>query len=163
MYTTNYERIVSSLNLTDEQKEAVYRTVQFEYAVEDTKMHIEDMYDNDIITKEEELYALEHVKELAERFIYKCHDCSQAENDVYESMIHDFLRDNLKKFKVPVTWEMYGTVEVYAENAEKANLYVRDNPDEFGLPINKDYVDDSFRLSSDNLEENIVMTEMFDM
>lgn len=163
MYTTNYERIVSSLNLTDEQKEAVYRTVQFEYAVEDTKMHIEDMYDNDIITKEEELYALEHVKELAERFIYKCHDCSQAENDVYESMIHDFLRDNLKKFKVPVTWEMCGTVEVYAENAEKANLYVRDNPDEFGLPINKDYVDDSFRLSSDNLEENIVMTEVFDM
>ena len=163
MYTTNYEKIVSSLNLTDEQKEAVYRVKQFEYAVEDVKMHIEDMYDNDTITKEEELYALEHVEELAERFIYKCHDCSQAENDVYESMIHDFLRDNLKKFKVPVTWEMCGTVEVYAENAEKANLYVRDNPDEFGLPINKDYVDDSFRLSSDNLEENIAMTEMFDM
>ena len=163
MYTTNYEKIVSSLNLTDEQKEAVYRTVQFEYTVEDVKMHIGDMYDNDVITREEELYALEHVEELAERFIYKCHDCSQAENDVYESMIHDFLRDNLKKFKVPVTWEMCGTVEVYAENAEKANLYVRDNPDEFGLPINKDYVDDSFRLSSDNLEENIAMTEMFDM
>ena len=163
MYTTNYEKIVSSLNLTDEQKEAVYRVKQFEYAVENVKMHIGEMYDNDTITREEELYALEHVEELAERFIYKCHDCSQAENDVYESMIHDFLRDNLKKFKVPVTWEMYGTVEVYAENAEKANLYVRDNPDEFGLPINKDYVDDSFRLSSDNLEENIVMTEVFDM
>lgn len=163
MYTTHYEKIVSSLNLTDEQKEAVYRVKQLEYVMENVKMHIEDMHDNDIITREEELYALEHVEELAERFIYKCHDCSQAENDVYESMIHDFLRDNLKKFKVPVTWEMCGTVEVYAENAEKANLYVRDNPDEFGLPINKDYVDDSFRLSSDNLEENIAMTEMFDM
>lgn len=163
MYTTNYEKIVASLNLTDEQKEAVYRTVQFKHTVEDVKMHIEDMHDNDTIAKEEELYALEHVEELAERFIYKYQDSSQAENDVYESMIHDFLRDRLKKFKVPVTWEMYGTVEVYAENAEKANLYVRDNPDEFGLPINKDYVDDSFRLSSDNLEENIAMTEMFDM
>lgn len=152
MYTTNYEKIVASLNLTDEQKEAVYRTVQLEYAVENVKMHIGNMYDNDTITKEEKLYALEHVEELAERFIYKCHDCSQAENDVYESMIHDFLRDNLKKFKVPVTWEVCGTVEVFAENAEKANLYVRDN-----------YVDDSFRLSSDNLEENIAMTEMFDM
>lgn len=163
MYTTNYEKIVASLNLTDEQKEAVYRVKQLEYAVEDVKMHIGDMYDNDAITREEELYALEHVEELAESFIYKYQDCSEAENDVYESMIHDFLRDHLKKFKVPVTWEMYGTVEVYAENAEKANLYVRDNPDEFGLPINKDYVDDSFRLSSDNLEENIAMTEMFDM
>ena len=152
MYTTNYEKIVASLNLTDEQKEAVYRTVQLEYAVENVKMHIGNMYDNDTITKEEKLYALEHVEELAERFIYKCHDCSQAENDVYESMIHDFLRDNLKKFKVPVTWEVCGTVEVFAENAEKANLYVRDN-----------YVDDSFRLSSDNLEENIAMTEMLDM
>lgn len=163
MYTTNYEKIVASLNLTDEQKEAVYRTVQFKHTVEDVKMHIEELHDNDTIAKEEELYALEHVEELAERFIYKYQDSSQAENDVYESMIHDFLRDRLKKFKVPVTWEMYGTVEVYAENAEKANLYVRDNPDEFGLPINKDYVDDSFRLSSDNLEENIAMTEMFDM
>ena len=163
MYTTNYEKIVAALNLTNEQKEAVYRVKQLEYAVENVKMHIEDMHDNDTITKEEELYALEHVEELAERFIYKYQDCSEAENDVYESMIYDFLRDHLKKFKVPVTWEMYGTVEVYAENAEKANLYVRDNPDEFGLPINKDYVDDSFRLSSDNLEENIAMTEMFDM
>lgn len=163
MYTTNYEKIVSSLNLTDEQKEAVYRLKQFEYVMENVKEHIGEMYDNDTITREEELYALEHVEELAERFIYKCHDCSQAENDVYESMIHDFLRDHLKKFKVPVTWEMYGTVEVYAENAEKANLYVRDNPDEFGLPIYKDYIDDSFRLSSNNLEENIAMTEMFDM
>lgn len=163
MYTTNYKKIVVSLNLTDEQKEAVYRVKQFEYVMENVKEHIGEMYDNDTITREEELYALEHVEELAERFIYKCHDCSQAENDVYESMIHDFLRDHLKKFKVPVTWEMYGTVEVYAENAEKANLYVRDNPDEFGLPISKDYVDDSFRLSSDNLEENIAMTEMFDM
>lgn len=152
MYTTNYEKIVAALNLTNEQKEAVYRVKQFEYAVENVKMHIEDMHDNDTIAKEEELYALEHVKELAESFIYKCKDCSQAENDVYESMIHDFLRDNLKKFKVPVTWEVCGTVEVYAESAEKANLYVRDN-----------YVDDSFRLSSDNLEENIAMTEMFDM
>ena len=93
MCTTNYEKIVVSLNLTEEQKEAVYRVKQFEYAVEDVKMHIKDMYDNDTITKEEELYALEHVKELAEEFIYKCHDCSQAENDVYESMIQNFLMD----------------------------------------------------------------------
>ena len=93
MYITNYEKIIVSLNLTDEQKEAVYRVKQFEYAVENVKMHIEDMYDNDTITKEEELYALEHVKELAERFIYSCHDCSQAENDVYESMIQNFLMD----------------------------------------------------------------------
>lgn len=163
MYTTNYEKIVASLNLTDEQKEAIYRLKQFEYVMESVKKHIDEMYEEDIITREEELYALEHVEELAESFIRKYQDCSQAENDVYESMIQDFLRDHLKKFKVPVTWEMCGTVEVYAENAEKANLYVRDNPDEFGLPINKDYVDDSFRLSSDNLEENIAMTEMFDM
>lgn len=163
MYTTNYEKIVASLNLTDEQKEAIYRLKQFEHIMRNIREHIGNMYDEGSLTSEEELYALEHVEELAEKFIYKCHDGSQAENDVYESMIQDFLRDHLKKFKVPVTWEMYGTVEVYAENAEKANLYVRDNPDEFGLPINKDYVDDSFRLSSDNLEENIVMTEMFDM
>lgn len=163
MYTTNYEKIVASLNLTDEQKEAIYRLKQFEHIMRNIREHIGNMYDEDVITREEELYALEHVEELAESFIHKYQDCSQAENDVYESMIHDFLRDHLKKFKVPVTWEMYGTVEVYAENAEKANLYVRDNPDEFGLPINKDYVDDSFRLSSDNLEENIAMTEMFDM
>lgn len=93
MYTTNYEKIVASLSLTDEQKEAVYRLKQFEYVMENVKEHIGKMYDNDTITREEELCALEHVEELAERFIYKCHDCSQAENDVYESMIQNFLMD----------------------------------------------------------------------
>lgn len=160
MNINSYKEIIAHLNLTDEQKEAIYRLKQFEYVVENVKEHIGDMYDAESISREEELYAIEHVEELAERFINKYQDSSQAENDIYESMIHDFLRDHLKKFKVPVTWEMYGTVEVYAENAEKANLYVQNNPDEFGLPLNKDYVDDSFRLSADNIEENIAMTEV---
>lgn len=162
MNINSYKEIVASLNLTNEQKEAIYRLKQFEYTVSDVKDHINEMYDMEVITREEELYALEHAEELAERFINKYQDCSQAENDVYESMIHDFLRDRLKKFKVPVTWEMYGTVEVYAEDAKKANLYVQNNLDEFGLPLDKDYVDDSFRLSADNIEENIAMTEAFD-
>lgn len=162
MNINSYKEIVASLNLTNEQKEAIYRLKQFEYTVSDVKDHINEMYDMEVITREEELYALEHAEELTERFINKYQDCSQAENDVYESMIHDFLRDRLKKFKVPVTWEMYGTVEVYAEDAKKANLYVQNNLDEFGLPLDKDYVDDSFRLSADNIEENIAMTEAFD-
>lgn len=161
MNINSYKKIIALLNLTDEQKEAIYRIKQFEYVVENVKEHIGDMYDAESISREEELYAIEHVEELAERFINKYQDSSQAENDIYESMIHDFLRDRLKKFKVPVTWEMYGTVEVYAEDAEKANLYVQNNLDEFGLPLDKGYVDDSFRLSADNIEENIAMTEVF--
>lgn len=162
MTIASYKEIIAHLNLTEEQKEAIYRLRQFEYVVSDVKEHIDEMYESDAITHEEELYALEHVEELAERFINKYQDCSQAENDVYESMIHDFLRDRLKKFKVPVTWEMYGMVEVYAEDAKKANLYVQNNPDEFGLPMDRDYVEDSFRLSANDIEENIAMTEVFD-
>lgn len=64
-----------------------------------------------------------------------------------------------KRFKVPVSWEMCGMIEVVAETKEEALEIVRLSEDDFPLPPDAYYVDDSFELSSDNDEELKAMME----
>ena len=69
-------------------------------------------------------------------------------------------RHNARKFwKVPVVYEMYGRVDVEAESAEEAYRKVRDNPDDYGLPEDGCYVDDSFRVADDDEENGVAMVE----
>ena len=59
-----------------------------------------------------------------------------------------------KKFKLAVTWEMCGVVEVEGENLEDAMNNFNEKVDEIELPVEfQQYVDSSFRLSSDDVEE----------
>jgi hypothetical protein len=61
----------------------------------------------------------------------------------------------MPKFKVAVSWEMYGVVEVEAESVEDAILIVNMDND---IPLpDGDYVDDSFQANED------VTIEMNDM
>lgn len=55
------------------------------------------------------------------------------------------------KFKLPVTWEVFGMVEVEADSLQQA--FDDFDPDAHSLPLENDYVDGSFRLSVDNAEE----------
>lgn len=67
-----------------------------------------------------------------------------------------------KIFKVPVTWEMYGVIEVEAESPEEAIEIVRTDKEDISLPGESHYVDDSFRLSSDCEKEMLAMVENTD-
>lgn len=51
------------------------------------------------------------------------------------------------KWKVPVTWEMYGTIEVEADSPEEVIEKAQDYEGE--LPTENYYVDDSWRPSCD--------------
>lgn len=51
----------------------------------------------------------------------------------------------MKTFSIPVTWEMYGIVEIEAESLEKAVEIFDRQIDDFPLPDDKNYVDASFR------------------
>lgn len=59
-----------------------------------------------------------------------------------------------KVWKIPVTWEAYGVVEVTGDTIEDALSNFRRVEDQIGLPDDWSYVDGSFRLSDDN-EENL--------
>lgn len=61
---------------------------------------------------------------------------------------------------VPVTWEACGFISVKAESAEEACQKVHDNPDNYPLPYQSEYVDASFDISGD-VEECASLTEMF--
>ena len=54
----------------------------------------------------------------------------------------------MAKFKLPVVWEVYGTIEVEAETIEDAVAYFDENSDFIPLPKETHYIDGSFDLSS---------------
>lgn len=47
-------------------------------------------------------------------------------------------------YKVPVVWSAMGYVLVDAESGEEAMKYAKEHLDEFSLPKNGEYLDDSF-------------------
>ena len=59
----------------------------------------------------------------------------------------------MAKFKLPVTWEVCGVVEVEAESLEAAVDYFNENSDYIKLPTGEDvvYVDGSFNLSCNEI------------
>lgn len=59
----------------------------------------------------------------------------------------------MKKWNIPVTWEMCGIVQIEANTLEEAMEIVKNDVD-VPLPFDKHYVDDSFDLSI--VEEEIV-------
>ena len=70
-------------------------------------------------------------------------------------------KHNARKFwRVPVTYEMYGILDVEADSAEEAYRKVRDNPDDYGLPEDASYVDDSFHVADDDEENAVAIVKM---
>lgn len=58
-----------------------------------------------------------------------------------------------KTFKLPVTWEVCGFVNVDAENLEDAIKEFKENSDDYNLPTGDcEYVEGSFELSTDEPE-----------
>jgi len=60
----------------------------------------------------------------------------------------------MNKQRIAVTWEMCGYIEVEADSIEEAMDMVRENPDDYPFPYDGgEYVDGTFRLSTDDVEE----------
>lgn len=63
-------------------------------------------------------------------------------------------KENIKinTYTIPVTWEVYATVEVEATSLEEAVEIFKDTKDDIPLPVDSEYVDDSFQLSGKDIE-----------
>lgn len=60
----------------------------------------------------------------------------------------------MKKHLIAVNWEVSGFIEVEADNIEEAMNKFRENLDDYPLPYDGgEYVDGSFRLTTDDVEE----------
>lgn len=64
-----------------------------------------------------------------------------------------------KDMKVAVTWEMCGYIDIEANNMEEAMKKFHSESDHIKLPEDGVYVDDSFQLTSDDVEEMEAMSE----
>lgn len=58
----------------------------------------------------------------------------------------------MKTWKIPVTWEVCGSVEVEANTLEEAIDIARDEGGALPLPDEYDYVNDSWRVSEEDSE-----------
>ena len=61
--------------------------------------------------------------------------------------------------KVAVTWEMFGYVDIEANNMEEAMKKFHSESDHIKLPEDGVYVDGSFQLTSDYVEKMEAMSE----
>lgn len=66
----------------------------------------------------------------------------------------------MKEFNLSVTWEMCGIVKVKAYSLEEAMEIFNETSDYIKIP-NGEYIDSSFRLSTDNVEEMEAMVNPF--
>lgn len=90
-------------NLSNDEIEAIYRYKEMECRIEDVKAHADDMYNEEKLTYSEKVYVCDAAELLAERYLYKCHDCSLAENDVFREMIRNYVLD--EKNNIPIIEE----------------------------------------------------------
>lgn len=67
-----------------------------------------------------------------------------------------------KTYRVPVVYEMYGSIDVEADSAEEAYDKVKAHPENFNLPDEGFYVDDSFRVADDDRENAVATIKMLD-
>lgn len=63
-----------------------------------------------------------------------------------------------KIWRIPVTWEVFGEVGIEANSLEEAVGIFKKAEDEIPLPSESFYVDGSFRLTTENLDEIKVIT-----
>jgi hypothetical protein len=55
----------------------------------------------------------------------------------------------MKKYKIPVQYMVSGFLEIEAASAEEAIKEAVDNIDDYELPYQPEYVDDSFEVNDD--------------
>ena len=63
-------------------------------------------------------------------------------------------KENIKigTYKIPVTWEVYATVDVEASSLGEAVVIFEETKEDIPLPTDPEYVDDSFRLTDKNID-----------
>lgn len=52
----------------------------------------------------------------------------------------------MKKFSIPVTWEVWDKIEIEAETIEEAIKYVKENIDTIPLGTEPEYIDSSYKI-----------------
>lgn len=57
------------------------------------------------------------------------------------------------KQRIAVVWEKAGYVDVEADSVEESMQKVSDHPDDYDPPDDSNYVDGSFRLQTEDVDE----------
>lgn len=79
-------------------------------------------------------------------------------NSIYTENRFDKLKDiksDDEKFIIPVTWQVYSTIRVEADNLQEALLRAEKSLDSIPLDSNPEYVDGSYEINVADAEDAI--------
>lgn len=64
-------------------------------------------------------------------------------------------KENIKigTYEIPVTWEVYATVKIEATSLEEAVAIFEETKDDIPLPTDNDYIDGSFHMTTEDIDE----------
>lgn len=66
-----------------------------------------------------------------------------------------------KEFALQVNYELSGIIKVKANSLEEAMKKFMSNPNSYPLPYETEYVDDSYWLSTEDVEEMKLITDFY--
>lgn len=68
----------------------------------------------------------------------------------FQKMIHQNYAKNKNKYKIAITYQKSGYVEVYGRDLEEALKWAKDHVDDFELSDDDDYVDGSYMIDEES-------------
>lgn len=68
-------------------------------------------------------------------------------------MVHVTANEAEQEFIIPVTWSVFSKIKVQANSLEEAFEWAKEHLDEIPLDDETDYVDGSYEISADSVEE----------
>lgn len=136
------ESIVKELNHLE--KDELYRLLWSKYVKEDFLSQLD--YDDN--------FTDEDIDDCVKKYVYNSDYDSNLDywtniNNIIEKR-KEWKKPKLKIYHLPVEYSMYGTVSIEAETLEDAVRQYMEKDDVLPLPENPQYMDGSFKLSTDS-------------
>ena len=139
---TKLKSIINELNHLE--KDELYRLLWSEYVKEDFLSQLD--YNDD--------FTDEDIDNCVKKYVYNGDYDSNIDswtniNNIIEKR-KEWKKAKLKIYNLPVEYSMYDTVSIEAETLEDAVRKFMEQDDDLSLPANPQYMDGSFRLSTDS-------------
>lgn len=139
---TKLKSIINELNHLE--KDELYRLLWSKYVKEDILSQLD--YNDD--------FTDEDIEDCVKKYVYNNDYDSTLDywtniNNIIEKR-KEWKKAKLKTYHIPVEYSMYGTVPIEAETLEDAVHQFMEKDDVLPLPDNPEYIDGSFRISTDS-------------
>lgn len=103
----------------------------------------EDIFGSDVDVKSDGDWS--EIKKTIESSDYYAQEIEKTGTEAISELVANSCNSDMKDYKIPVSWQMYGSVKVKAKNMHDAAAIAEQDPD-IGLPTDGTYVEASWEV-----------------